>query len=164
MRMSFVRVRTEQEIERVAALAAEIWPAHYNALIGPAQVDYMLKTFQSPVPISMQIQNGMQYVLIRRAGADLGYLAYKYDSDHCFLSKLYLLDAARGKGLGRRALEHVCDQARTQGSPQLRLTVSRENALAIKVYSAWGFVRLRDVVIDIGNGYVMDDYLMQLDI
>ncbi len=164
--MQIVQVQSASEIQRVVALAAEIWPAHYNALIGPDQVAYMLATLQAAEPIAAQMRDGMCYGLLCSETAertDLGYLAYKYETDHCFLSKLYLREQTRGLGLGRRALAHVCAEAQGRGLQQLRLTVSRENQSAIKAYLAWGFTKVDDVVIDIGNAYVMDDYLMQLD-
>ena len=45
--------------------------------------------------------------------------------------------------------------------PAIRLTVNKGNADSIAIYRHTGFAIVIDVVADIGNGYVMDDYVME---
>lgn len=45
----------------------------------------------------------------------------------------------RGKGLGRRLVEHVCDWARDQGITRVTLLADRENQPALNFYRNLGF-------------------------
>lgn len=55
-------------------------------------------------------------------------------------------------------LNRLC---REQGLVALYLTVNRENAGSIAAYLAMGFRKVREQVTDIGEGYVMDDFIME---
>ena len=58
----FHPVSTTKEIVDVALLARNIWPGHYAPIVGDEQIDYMLKTMQSPQAIREQIAKGYQSV------------------------------------------------------------------------------------------------------
>ena len=51
---------------------------------------------------------------------------------------------------------------REQGLTALYLTVNRENIGSIAAYIAMGFRTVREQVTDIGEGYVMDDLVMEM--
>jgi len=48
------------------------------------------------------------------------------------------------------------------GLSRIQLTVNKGNSGSISVYEHWGFVTVDSVVTDIGCGFVMDDYVMEL--
>jgi GNAT superfamily N-acetyltransferase len=54
--------------------------------------------------------------------------------------------AARGGGLGRRLVEHVCDWARAQGMARVTLLADKDNAKALAFYDRLGFERSAMVV------------------
>jgi len=157
-----VPVRSEAEIERVAALAREIWTEHYTAIIGTAQVEYMLATVQSPASIARQIREGIQYSLIISEAEDAGYFAVRPDreSQSLFLSKLYIRREMRGRKLAARALAWMTVRALELDLKSMWLTVNKRNS-AVLAYKRAGFFVTREVVTDIGAGYVMDDYVME---
>jgi diamine N-acetyltransferase len=161
-RFEFIAVRSEQHIATVATLAREIWPEHYLSIIGQAQVDYMLAKFQSEAAIVAQLAEGYQYFLLRRQQQWLGYASVKVEADaqRLFVSKLYVLRAVRRQGLGRATLEFLAQLARQRGLHKLWLTVNKYNS-ALNAYLRIGFVKTAEVVTDIGDGYVMDDYQLE---
>ncbi len=59
----------------------------------------------------------------------------------CELRKMYLLPEARGRGLGRRLLDHVVDLARARGFVEMRLETASVLADAIRLYVRYGFER-----------------------
>ena len=67
----------------------------------------------------------------------------------------------RGKGLGRAGIEFVENYAREHGFNSICLTVNKYNMTSVYVYNNLGFQKIDDVVTDIGNGFVMDDYIME---
>ena len=84
--------------------------------------------------------------------------------DECKLDKLYVRHDARRRGFGSRLLDHVEREARALGAARLWLQVNRNNAQAIAAYRRNGFDVAREVVVDIGGGFVMDDFVMSKDL
>lgn len=143
----------------IARLADTCWRAHYTAIIGAAQVDYMLETIQSEGAIIRDILDGRHYRIIEDdAGSPLGYLAYDLRPTHVFLSKLYILPGIQRRGIGQVAINQL-----TRDHPQhaICLTVNKHNHQAISFYHKAGFVNTGSVVADIGGGFVMDDWKME---
>jgi GNAT superfamily N-acetyltransferase len=146
----------------VAELAAQIWEEYYVPLIGRAQVDYMVEKFQSAPAMRRQIDNGYEYFAVRRGERLIGYFAIQCERDakRLFISKLYLDKSSRGAGTGRRCLEFIEELARQRGLTLLWLTVNKGNP-TVQRYQRLGFRIAEEIVIDIGSGFVMDDYRME---
>jgi ribosomal protein S18 acetylase RimI-like enzyme len=158
-------VTTPAEAELVAELAALIWREHYEPIIGAAQVDYMLNAFQSPDRIWLDIVNqGICYEWLARSGEAVAYMASRFDERGCFLSKLYVHKTQRGQGCARLMLDRLIQRCRTQTVSRIWLTVNKHNSGSIAAYKKMGFWVIDEIVTDIGSGYVMDDYVMALDI
>jgi diamine N-acetyltransferase len=158
----FVPVQSEQQLAVIAGLAREIWYEYYVALIGRAQVDYMVAKFQSVTAMAQQMREGYEYFLIARGGQNIGYCALqaKAQERSLFISKLYLLKAGRGAGTGRLCMEFIEQLARRRELQMLWLTVNKGNP-AVNAYKRLGFRIAADLIIDIGGGFVMDDYRME---
>ena len=58
-----------------------------------------------------------------------------------------LLEEVRGRGIGRRAMEHLMAALRAAGAPGLHLGVSPVNRNAQKFYAKLGFARIDDAVV-----------------
>lgn len=160
------QVTSEQDIQIIASLAHAIWNQHYPPIIGQEQVDYMLEKFQSGPAITRQIKQGYQYYLIEHRDCNVGYLALVPDPERLQvqLSKFYITDTRRGQGIGRVVLHQVMGIARAQGYRNLWLTVNKDNTDAINAYQSLGFNTTGNMVLDIGRGFVMDDYKMEIEI
>jgi GNAT superfamily N-acetyltransferase len=164
--LQFVPVRTPEQLAIVAALAHEIWYEFYVPLIGQAQVDYMVGKFQNAAAMQAQIDEGYEYFLVKQEGTvgparDVGYCAVQEQADNAlFLSKFYLHKSARGSGTGRKCMEFIEGLARRRGLSLLWLTVNKGNP-SVQAYQRLGFRIAADLVMDIGGGFVMDDYRME---
>ena len=160
--LQFVPVTTPAQFAVVAGLAREIWDEYYVPLIGRAQVDYMVSKFQSSGAMAGQVREGYEYFLTERDGRSIGYCAVQPQpaDNSLFLSKLYLLRDARGAGTGRVCMEFIEQLARRRGLTLLWLTVNKGNP-AVKAYERLGFRIAADLMIDIGGGFVMDDFRME---
>lgn len=165
MTVIFKLVETSEEIEQVAELAHKIWREHYNPLIGNAQVEFMLEKFQSAGPIAKQIQeDNYLYYLLQDGDRYVGYCAFQERGKSLFLSKIYVDSSERGRGFGRAIMEFAKESAINLGLKTLSLTVNKDNADSIAVYKKIGFKVVEEICPDIGGGYVMDDYVMELDL
>lgn len=78
------------------------------------------------------------------------------------LHKLYLDFSYHGRGIGSNALQYAIDVARKQGYRFLRLNVNKENENALRAYRRNGFQQVEAVKIDIGGGFFMDDFVMEI--
>jgi ribosomal protein S18 acetylase RimI-like enzyme len=159
----FRRVKSKKDIAEAARLAHEIWNEHYVNIIGQAQVDYMVKNFQSAQAIAAQIVSGYEYSLILHNGEAAGYLAVVPDpaKSSLQLSKLYMRKSLRGLGLGKEAMDFVAGLCRKSNIETLWLTVNKYNADSIAWYERLGFARAGEIVMEIGGGYMMDDFRME---
>lgn len=160
-KMKFIPVTTDEQIQQVADLAAEIWTQHFTPIIGAEQVQYMLETVQSAETIGRTIrEQGYQYRLMYVEDEFIGYFAYVLQEGRVFLSKLYLKADCRGKGYARQAMETIEAIGRTHGAADIWLTVNKYNIDVIAIYEKMGFAIEGPVVQDIGGGFIMDDYKM----
>ena len=159
--MIIEKVSGNNQIEIIERLACEIWNEHFTPIIGKAQVDYMLEKFQSKKAITEQMENGFLYFLIKSNKNHIGYMGVFPDEDQLFLSKLYITASERGTGYGRKAIEFLEALATEKDVRKISLTVNRNNSGTIKMYKELGFVNLESIVKDIGNDFVMDDYVME---
>jgi ribosomal protein S18 acetylase RimI-like enzyme len=91
------------------------------------------------------------------------YAAKPSGNDRVFLSKLYVASKFRGRGLGKEMLQHLIAAARTDGLKTIWLTVNKHNP-SVDIYHNLGFVITEEIITDIGNGFVMDDYVMEKNI
>lgn len=163
MSIEINRISGYDDIITVAELAKTIWNEHYIPIIGQQQVDYMVEKFQSAEAMKNQIsQEGYEYYLIHSDENPVGYISIKLKEDDLFLSKLYLLKECRGKGFGSEALAFIVGRAGELHANSISLTVNKNNINSIRAYEKMGFQNLGPIVTDIGNGYVMDDYIMKL--
>ncbi len=160
------RLVDHEESPAVASIAAAIWREHYTPLIGPEQVEYMLDKYQSGEAIARDIEKGMLYYLAedgaQTPAVPAGYMALRLDEGRLFLSKLYVEKSYRGKGIAKHFVEMAEQVAQENALPRIRLTVNKGNAGSIAAYNRMGFETVESVVSDIGNGFVMDDYVMEL--
>ncbi len=145
----------------IADLARSIWTEHYTPIIGEQQVTYMLNKFQSAQAIKEQIDQGGHYYLLNLNEKPVGYFSYVLNPKSLFLSKLYVLNSARGNGIGSQALAFIAAQVKKFDLSKIELTVNKYNTNSINVYEKMGFVNVNSIVQDIGNGYIMDDYVME---
>lgn len=155
-------VTNRNQIRHLADLASAIWNEHFPPIIGQDQVDYMVCRFQSESAITRQIRSeGYRYYFIPYDGKSVGYFAIRPEPDALFLSKIYILREFRGRGLARAAFAYIESQCRFMDLPRIRLTVNRGNTHAMEIYRKIGFSIERTQVVDIGGGFVMDDFVME---
>lgn len=151
------------DVERISALAAEIWWRHYPGIISAAQIEYMLKERYDPRVIRTELERDDLWWDTLRVGTEIaGFASYFLTAqpEEMKLDKLYVHQDHQRKGYGGMLIAHACKRARGQGCSRLVLAVNKNNQSAIAAYRKRGF-RVSDAVVkDIGGGFVMDDYIM----
>lgn len=158
-------IKSDDELKQLSVFAAKIWHEAYADMISKQQIDYMLAKFQSPKAFGEQIAQGYRYYLMIMDGQWVAYsAAIPAENGRMFLSKLYVASEFRRQGCARRFVAFWVKECRTCGLVGIELTVNRYNERALKFYQEYGFQIEDQKCVDIGNGFVMDDYVMCLSL
>lgn len=158
----FKEVKDKEHITTVSEVAKKIQLAYFTPITGEAQVLYMLHKFQSEETIQKQIKNGYIYELVYKNDNLAGYFGVKREKEKLFLSKFYLDSDFRGQGIGRKMMDKVIELGKDLKA--VYLTVNKQNSGPIAVYKNLGFNIVDSVVTNIGDGFVMDDYVMEKEL
>ena len=154
---------TEADLRAISELAGVIWRECYPSIITNAQIDYMLARMYSLDVLRGEIRSQgicFDQLLVDDKLAAFASYGPTDEPGVIKLHKLYLLPELHGRGLGSRLLQHVEREVRAGEGRRLILSVNKRNAKAIAAYQRNGFRIVESVVTDIGNGFVMDDYIM----
>ncbi|MEY3399023.1 MAG: hypothetical protein RL220_1617 [Bacteroidota bacterium] len=160
-----LRLAGVQDIGLISSLAARIWPVCYSNIISAGQIDYMLGMMYSDVSLRRQMtEEGCRFTLAYSGDIPVGFSSTSEKEAGLFrLHKLYVDTSLHRKGVGSILLNDVLEYASEHGGDQLELNVNKSNP-AVRFYLARGFEVWREEVLDIGNGYVMDDFVMRRNI
>ena len=159
--VEIITANTKEQYILIERLGKVVWREHYTSIIGEKQVEYMLNKFQTAKVIENQVSQGYHYYIISQNENPAGYLSIKKDDDTLFLSKFYVLKGFRGQGLGKAAMQFIETEAKQNNCNKISLTVNKYNTNSISVYENIGFINTGDLVVDIGDGFIMDDYTME---
>ena len=147
-------------------MAKIAFPATYEAILTPEQIEYMMEWMYSPENIRKQIGEGHVYYLAFMDGEPVGYVSVQKESEGLYhLHKIYVLPERQGFGIGQtlfnQAIEHIKESA--PGGARMELNVNRHNK-ALGFYKRLGMEIAGEGDFDIGHGYFMNDYIMALNI
>lgn len=149
----------EKDLTLIADLAKIIWNEHYVAIIGQQQVDYMLDKIYNLESLKDQVHaKKHQFYLIESNQNNIGFVSISSENNQdFFIHKFYVLTQQSNRGIGSRVLDLIV----AMFSPKsLSLTVNRQNYKSINFYFKNGFKIERVADFDIGNGFVMNDFVM----
>ncbi|KQN37880.1 acetyltransferase [Pedobacter sp. Leaf41] len=161
--MITLRKAKEQDIEVIRAIAAATWPSTYLDIIGQEQIDYMLDKMYSKGELLGQLLEGHIFIIAEDNENQFGFAGYSiidHEERIYKLHKLYVLPSAHGKGVGKILINEVFNQVKDAGATALQLNVNKHNK-AKDFYLKCGFSIKESVKLDIGEGYFMDDYVME---
>jgi len=163
--MRFIKA-TEENIPLIQDLAKRSWENAYAEILSVEQMKYMLENMYSETEISAHLKNpNYHYYLIFDENSNQydGFIGFEtqYEEKTTKLHRIYLIPESKGKGLGKKSLQFLEDKVRESGDNRIILNVNKYNS-AQEFYKSQGYRIYDEGVFDIGNGFVMDDYLMEL--
>lgn len=164
--MQIRRCESDEQIQDLAKLAKIIWNEYFINIITKEQIDYMVDKFQSyPALKKAMGEDHYVYFLAYEGEEMIGFCGVKPEADgRLFLSKLYLHHESRGKGYASILMREAFEFAKQQNLHAIYLTCNKYNTNSIEVYKKKGFYEIDSVITDIGEGYIMDDYILQCDV
>lgn len=149
----------------IQQIAQTTWPITFGAILSKEQLAYMMEMMYSSSSLSrqMSVQKHL-FLLASNTHKNLGFAAFElayHGGEKTKIHKLYLLPEAQGQGLGSTFLQQISEKALQNGQQAITLNVNKYNEPAIKFYKKMGFRITREEVIPIGEGYIMDDYVLE---
>lgn len=158
-----VPVVSRVHMKCIAMLSRKIWPTYFSGIISAAQINYMLDKFYAPEAIKSEIQAGEEYFLLKVHARYVGFYSYvmKPELKEAQLSKMFLLESARQKGIATAVLASIERLCLSLKINRVWLAVNRNNKNAIAACKKLGFDISDKKIVDIGGGFAMDDSIME---
>ncbi|HXB38993.1 MAG TPA: GNAT family N-acetyltransferase [Bacteroidia bacterium] len=158
--MPSLKPATPNDFASIEKLAEDIWSKHYVPIIGQGQVNYMLNKLYSAAALQKQTEEGQVFHLVLKDNKEIGFISVSNpDKKNYFLHKFYILQEKQNTGLGTFVFKKVFRELYQPES--ITLTVNRQNYKSINFYFKLGFKITKVEDFDIGNGYFMNDFVMQ---
>lgn len=160
-----IRLASTIDLPIIEKLARAVWPKTYATIISAAQIDYMLNWMYSTPTLLKQLDSGHEFYIISHKEIDIGFIGLEwYLEDNLRqlkINKLYVLDAYQGAGAGKSLVKKAMQLGLQSNVNEIFLQVNKANK-AVGFYKNLGFTIKEAAVFDIGEGFVMDDYIMSM--
>ena len=157
-----------EAIPTIERLSGEIWRKVYPAIVPIGQIEYLLNEWHSPEALSDQMtKQGHQFLIIEWDEETIAYASYVVkdasDPTRYRLNKLYVQPEVHGKGIGKSIIRYIAEQVMPLGCTVMELNVHKRNP-AVGFYNRIGFEVIQELVTEIEHGYLLDDFIMELDL
>jgi len=161
--MYHIKAATVNDIPVIQDLTEKIWRPTYEPILTPEQIDYMIVMMYSTAALTKQISELQhRFLILLDEEKPIGFAAYSTtDTPEVYkLHKIYLDLSYQGKGVGKFLLSEVAERVKASGASILELDVNRFNKAKF-FYEKQGFSVYKEKNTDIGNGYLMEDFVMR---
>ena len=152
-----------RHLSAVRDIAYQTWPSTYKDIVSQEQIEYMLERMYDLPELQQQMtQKGHVFLIAKVEENALGFASYELNYKNepkTKIHKIYLLPKSQGLGIGKALIDRVVAAAQLAQNQQLTLNVNRKNK-AVQFYERVGFVATATEDIDIGRGYLMQDFIM----
>lgn len=158
LEISSDRICDIQEIAHVA------WPVAFKEILTQEQIRYMLNWMYSESSLIEQFGKNNRFFLAKLEEKPVGFMSIENNSQYSERTKIhkaYILPYFQAKGIGHAFFDRALSEAQTYGDKAIYLNVNKYNRGAIAFYEKYGMAKIGEEVIDIGNGFVMDDYVFE---
>lgn len=154
---------TIQDLSIIERIAHKTWPLTYGQILSQEQMQFMLQSFYSIEKLQENIeQSGHHFILVKEDEKIVGFASFEphYNNEKATkIHKIYLLPESQGKGIGQKMIDYIGLTAKENNFEKLLLNVNRFNK-ALGFYQKIGFSIIEEVDIEIGQGYLMEDFVM----
>lgn len=159
-----IRKAKLSDIPIIQEIANKAWRPTYGHILTEQQSLYMLDLMYNNITLTDQINGDIKYFIVED-GQDLaGYFSIEnMDNNLLKLHKLYFDPIKKKLGFGSKVIKFIIDLAKDQKMIGIKINVNKKNS-AVYFYEKMGFTIVEELILNIGEGYVMDDYIMELDL
>ena len=155
----------KNNIKDIQTVSNVAWPNTFKEILSPHQIKYMMNWMYSDESLQEQMYvKNHRYFLAKENDTFLGYMSIEHNCENSGktkIHKIYILPDQQKKGIGKLLLERAIAETKKQNDSAIYLNVNKYNENAIGFYKKNGFFLAKEEVIDIGNGFIMDDYVFE---
>jgi diamine N-acetyltransferase len=154
----------DKDFKTIRAIAKVVWPVTYGDILSKEQLNYMFDMMYSVHSLQHQVKEKKHhFVIVYEDEIPLGFASYEFDcenSNKTKVHKLYILPNLQGKGIGKKIINFIENEALNNHDKAVYLNVNRFNSAKF-FYKKIGFNIVKEEDINIGNDYLMEDYVME---
>jgi len=164
--MIVINLLSKNEMVVVREIAQITWPITYREILSSEQLDFMFEWMYNLETLQNQVEDGQLFYVLKENEKPLGFIGLELftpEKNELKIQKIYVLPDNQAKGVGRKLIEKAVEIAQEKGIENVILNVNRFNK-AVSFYQKLGFKITSEVNIDIGQGYLMEDYIMNYTI
>lgn len=162
--MILIKEASVADINTIQEIAHATWPDTYKKILSETQLEFMLDKYYATDLLVHLMTNENHYFILAYENEDcLGFASYQHhylEQAVTRLHKIYLLPSAQGKGVGKLLLDEVEKQAKSVAMKSISLNVNKFNKAAT-FYKKIGFKIIAEEDLEIGEGYLMEDFKME---
>jgi GNAT superfamily N-acetyltransferase len=154
------------QLKIVQEIAQKTWPTAFGEILSREQLEYMMKMMYSLDVLENQLKTGHEFYLYFDNEIPLGFMGIELNYNglnQLKIHKLYILPNQQGKGIGEKFIRFAFEKCSDLTIETLTLNVNRFNK-AVTFYEKLGFKNVKSEDIEIGNGYLMEDFVMEKEI
>lgn len=161
--MTEIRLATLKDIPLINEMASVVWPYTYSEMMSKEQLEYMFEMMYSFDSIEKQMtEKKHTYFILFKDNNPQAYISVHIPENKVlYIEKIYVLPNAQGKGYGNKMLKKAQEYAHSLSLDFLRLNLNRHNNNALNFYTHLGFKIISDRDLHIGQGFYMNDYIME---
>lgn len=158
-----IRLLQKHELFLTRNLAEKIWPSAYGTILSKEQLSYMLNWMYSIETLEKSFDKGNEFYCAFDNDLPLGFVELEFFNEEAGsvkLQKIYVLPSEQNKGIGKNFLQLALLKAKNRSARNIILQVNRANK-AVQFYLKNNFYIISEEDFPIGNGYYMNDYVME---
>ncbi len=164
-KIEFVQVANPDHVTKVVDLADEIWRECYKDLLSHDQIEYMIDGYQSGNTITKRMINeGYDYYLLNNGSNVIGFISYLKEDDCLNINNIYILKDYRDKGYGDLLIKKIVKMSTGTSIKRIVVCINKLNEEVLQVYANHKFIKKGNETQDIGDGYVIDNCILEREL
>lgn len=159
-----IRKASINDISSIQRIASAAWMITYKNILSSEQYEYMTDMMYSDASLTDQIKSNQIFLIIQDSSQqDAGFVSFDInykDTTKTKIHKLYVSPLVQGKDIGKHLINAVANEALKINNTHITLNMNRYNS-SYGFYTKMGFEIVGEEDINIGNGYLMEDYIFE---
>lgn len=164
LEMISIEKATIQDIPNIQQIAHITWYPTFEKILSKEQIGYMLEMMYSEKSLEEQFEiKKHHFFLAKENNKALGFMSVELNYQNqsvAKIHKIYILPTIQGKGIGKILMKKAEELAQKNKQQSITLNVNRFNK-ALNFYENLGYKNIKTEDIDIGNGYLMEDFVLE---